>query len=51
MSEEGEFEELRMHIFRLRQKRDVLRMYQLSFVEQATARLLFSARGRKNLRP
>ncbi len=42
MSEEGEFKELRMHIFGMREEGDVLRMYQLSFVEQTVAGLLFS---------
>lgn len=43
MPEKAESEELCLHVCGLRQKRDVLRMYQLSFVEQATARLLFPA--------
>jgi hypothetical protein len=42
MSKEGEFEELRVHVSRLRQKGYVLRMYQLSFVVERIARLLFS---------
>ncbi len=51
MSEEGEFEELRVHIPGLRQKGDVLRMYKLSFVEQTASRLLFPARCGEDLRP
>jgi hypothetical protein len=51
MSEETESEELRMHIPGLRQKGDVLRVHQLSFVEQTASRLLFPAGGREDLRP
>jgi hypothetical protein len=44
MSEKAEPEELRVHISGMQQEGDVLRVHQLSFVEQATARLLFPAR-------
>jgi hypothetical protein len=45
MSEEGEFEELRVHVRGVRQKGDVLRVHKLSFVVEATSRLLFPAGG------
>jgi len=43
MQEEGKFEGLRVHVFGMREEGDVLRMYQLSFVEQTVAGLLFPA--------
>jgi len=42
MQEEGKSEGLRVHLFGVREEGDVLRVHQLSFVEQAVARLLFS---------
>jgi hypothetical protein len=44
MPEEAEYEKLRVHISGMQQEGDVLRVPELSFVEQAIARLLFSAR-------
>ena len=51
MSEEGKFEELRMHVSGMREKGDVLRMCQLSFIEQTVTRLLLPPGSRKNIRP
>lgn len=45
MQEAGEFEELYVYVYLLRQTGRVLRVYPVSFKEQAAAGVLFSAGG------